>query len=360
MKILDKYLIKQFIQTFLFGLLAFTLLFVVIDMMENLDDFIDQNVNIKIIFHYYFVFIPEIIRLMIPVAVLLSALFTVGKLSTQNELAAIKASGVSLYRLMIPFIGTAFFISLFSIYFGGYVAPIANKQKVQFEKIYMNKGVVHGEGNVSFQDSKNRIVTMLYFNNIKREGVRVSIQEFDLNNITDLITRYDSQLIRFDTLSGNWLLLDGVKRTFDGDKETAVFFDKDTLTNLKFRPDDVVKKQAKLEELTLPELEEFANDQLQSGNDPTRVYIEYHSRFAFAFASLVVVLFGMPISANKRKGGMAVQFGKNLAITFVYLGFMKISQAFGKNGILNPLLTAWFANIIFLISAIYGIMRMQK
>lgn len=360
MKILDRYLIKQFIQIFLFGLLAFTLLFVVIDMMENLDDFIDQEVNIKIVVHYYFVFIPEIIRLMMPVAVLLSSLFTIGRLSTQNELAAIKASGVSIYRLMIPFLGVALVISIFSVYFGGFVAPQANKQKVQFEKIYMKKGVVHGEGNVSFQDTKTRIVTMLYFNNFKREGVRISIQEFNPNNITDLIVRYDSQLIRYDSLTGNWFLIDGVKRTFNSDKETAEFFEKDTLTNLKFKPDDVIKKQAKLEELTLTELEDFADDQLKSGNDPTRVYIEYHSRFAFAFASLVVVLFGMPISANKRKGGMAVQVGKNLAITFIYLGFMKISQAFGKNGILDPLLTAWFANIIFLISAIIGIIRMQK
>jgi len=88
--------------------------------------------------------------------------------------------------------------------------------------------------------------------------------------------------------------------------------------------------------------------------------IEYHSRIAFAFSSIIVVLFGLPISASRRRGSMAIHFGINLLITFLYLVFMKISQAFGKSGVLNPLITAWFANFIFLAAAIYNIRRVQK
>ncbi|MCW8802974.1 MAG: LptF/LptG family permease, partial [Ignavibacteriaceae bacterium] len=76
MKILDKYLIKQFLQTIIFGLMAFTIIFVVIDAMENLDDFIDQDLPASEILRYYFVFAPEIIKLMTPVSVLFAALFT--------------------------------------------------------------------------------------------------------------------------------------------------------------------------------------------------------------------------------------------------------------------------------------------
>ena len=130
MKILDRYLVKQFLQTILFGLLAFTLLFVVIDLMDNLGDFIDQNVPTQLILQYYVVFIPEMIRLMTPVAVLLASLFTAGKMANLNELTAIKASGVSLYRFMAPFIITSILISIFSVYFGGYIVPLANKHKI--------------------------------------------------------------------------------------------------------------------------------------------------------------------------------------------------------------------------------------
>src|SRR3989339_1227058 len=134
MKILDKYLVKQFLLTIIFGLLAFTLIFVVIDMMENLDDFIDQNVSMDIILNYYLVFSPEIIRLITPVAVLFAALFTAGKAANLSELTAIKASGVGLYRFMAPFVIAALFISLLSIYFGGYLVPMANETKIYIER----------------------------------------------------------------------------------------------------------------------------------------------------------------------------------------------------------------------------------
>ena len=88
-------------------MITFTLIFVVIDMMEKLDDFIDANTTWNIVVQYYFVFIPEIIRLMMPVAVMLGALFTVGKLSNQNELTAIKAGGISFYRFILPFLSTS-------------------------------------------------------------------------------------------------------------------------------------------------------------------------------------------------------------------------------------------------------------
>jgi lipopolysaccharide export system permease protein len=80
----------------------------------------------------------------------------------------------------------------------------------------------------------------------------------------------------------------------------------------------------------------FYRSQQRSGNDPTNTMIEYHSRFAFSAASLIVILFGLPLSANKRRGGLAVQVGINILIAFIYLVFMKISQAFGKNGAIDP------------------------
>jgi lipopolysaccharide export system permease protein len=76
--------------------------------------------------------------------------------------------------------------------------------------------------------------------------------------------------------------------------------------------------------------------------------------------SVIIVLFGLPISANRRKGGLAVQVGINILITFIFLVFMKVSQAFGKNGALDPIVTAWFANIIFLAGAFITIPRMRN
>jgi lipopolysaccharide export system permease protein len=359
-KIIDKYLFQQFIQTIFFGLMTFAVIFVIIDLMENLDDFIDENVPGKIIIQFYIVFIPEILRLMMPVAVLLASLFVAGKMSNQNELTALKAAGVSLYRFMTPFVITSLIISVLSVYFGGYIVPEANKQKVFIERTYMNRGVIKSGTNIFFQDSKSRIVSIGSFNVQIRQANRVSIQEFNPADVTQMVSRLDAVKMRFDTTSHTWKIYNGTKRTFTYGKESLEEFSLLDLNYLNFTPDEVVKKQTKAEEMTLPELEQFAEEQLRSGNNPRRILIDYHSRYAFAFASFVVVLFGLPISSNKRKGGLAIQFGINVLITFVYLVFMQISKSFGKNGLLEPILTAWFANIVFFIAAIINLYRTSK
>ncbi|MGE5435917.1 MAG: LptF/LptG family permease [Syntrophothermus sp.] len=360
MKIIDRYLVKQFLQTFIFGILAFTLIFVVIDMMENLDDFIDQNVSVDIVAHYYFVFSPEIIRLITPVSVLFAALFTASKSANLSELTAIKASGVSLYRFMAPFLITTFFISALSVYFSGYLVPMANKTKVNIEQTYLKKGIVYAGSNIFFQDSKTRIINIQYFDDSRNTANKISIQEFSANNPTQMVSRIDAEKMYWDSTKKDWQAIIGSKRTFKEDSQDAFYFDTLNLNYLSVHPKDILSKQQKPEEMNLTELKELSMTQQRSGNDPTNVLIEYHSRFAFAFSSLIVVIFGLPISANKRKGGLAVQVGFNIFVTFIYLVFMKVSQAFGKNGTIEPIVTAWMANMIFLAAALINLPRIKQ
>lgn len=360
MTLIDKYLVKQFLLTILFALLTFLAIFIIVDLMEHIDEFIDNEMSITIIVKYYMVFLPQMIRYMTPISVLLAALFVTGKLSDLNEVTALKASGMSLYRYMAPFIITAIFISLFSIYFGGYVTPIANKIKVGIERDYWNFGAIRSGNNIFFQDSKTRIVTISSYNVNSGQANIVSIQDFSPNTITQMLGRIDAKKMKFDSSSASWTLYDVVQREFTEFSETRSKYDEIKMDDLHFSPQDVIKKQIKNEEMTLSELDELAKEQLFAGTNPKRVQIEYHSRIAFAFASIITVLFGLPLSTNKRKGGLALQFGINLLITFTYLVFMSISQAFGKNGVMSPILTGWFANIVFFIAALLNIARAPK
>jgi len=359
MKLIDKYLIRQFLQTVFFSLLAFILIFLVVDAMENLDDFIDQNVPWINILHYYFVFTPEIIKLITPVAVLFGALFTAGKVSTLSELTAMRASGVSLYRFMAPFVVTALLISIISLYFGGYIVPMANKTKIYIEQTYLKKGLSFTGNNIYFQDTKTRIVSIQYFDSKFNWANRVSIQEFNPDNLTEMISRIDAQKLEYDSLSGLWFARNGVKRSFTDKSQSAEYFDSLKLADLNFKPIDLTKKQEKPAEMDLGELSDLIDSQKRAGTNPIVAQIEYHSRFAFAMTSVIIVLFGLPIATKKRKSGLAVQVGINILIAFIYLVFMKISQAFGKNGALDPLLTAWFANILFIVGTFITLPRMK-
>jgi len=360
MTILDRYLIKQFIQTIIFGLAAFTLIFVVIDMMENLDDFIDQNVKFFTIFKYYLYFIPEIIRLITPVAVLFAGLFTTGKMANLNEITAIKSSGISMYRFMTPIVIVTIFISLFSVYFGGYVVPEANKLKQEIEVNQLKKGITFAGSNFFFQDSPNRIINISYFDNNNLNALRVSIQQYRSDQPTKMSRRVDANRLNFDTLSNSWIAYEGTDRIFRDTTETFEYFTSKKMPEINFRPDDLEFKQKKPEQMNLSELNRLINDQIKAGMDPKSMIIDFHSRFAFALASLVSILFGLPISANKRKSGLALQFGINILITFIYLGLMKIFEAFGKNGAMDPILTAYIVNIVFFVAAIFNISKIKQ
>lgn len=360
-RILDRYLTKQFILSILFGVMTFVLIFIIVDLMENLDDFIDQQVPQKIIMAYYFYFLPEIIRLILPVSILLACLFTVGKLNNFNELTAIKSSGISLYRFMLPFIIIGFLISLFAIYFSGWAVPQSNAKKLEIEQKYMKKNLTYLGANIFFQDGENRFVNIGFYDQSSQLISRAGIVLIDRNDPTKLEKRFDCQKLQWDTTTQKWIGFEVTENLFLSDSTNKItYYEQYTFNDLQFRPEDILIKQKRIEEMNLTEIRQVINAQKRSGNDTTKLEIDYHSLIAFAFANLIVILFGLPFSADKRSGTVAFQFGMNLFFTFIYLAFMKISQSFGKNGLLNPILTAWFANIIFVAFAIVNILRVRK
>lgn len=361
MKILDRYILKQFIITTIFGLITFMAIFVIIDLMENLDDFLDNNVANPIIIQYYISFLPEIIKLMTPVAVLLASLFTTGKLASSNELTAMKAGGMSIYRYMLPIMAVVLMISVASVYFNGWIVPYANQHKFSIERKYLNKNLESSaRTNIYLQDGRKRIVYIAFFDRVSGNGTRASIQEFTDSTLHSIAQRWDGLQFSWDSTKQQWTMRIGQHRVVTNAGEIMTTFDELTFTDLTFAPTDIVKKVEKPEEMNYTELNSFIIRQQNSGNDVARWMVDYHNKVAFPFASVIVVLFGIPFSFGKRKGGIAIQVGISAAVVFIYMVFMKISNVFGYNGDLNPLLTAWLANIIFFTAGVINILRVNK
>jgi lipopolysaccharide export system permease protein len=361
MKTIDRYLLTQFLITALFALFAIVVIFIVIDMMENLDDFIDRQAGIEIVARYYFYFTPEIIKLMIPVALLLSAMFTTGRMSAFNEMTAMKSSGVSLYRFLAPLVVLSLVVSLGGIYFNGWIVPDANKKKFDLERQYLQKHLQYfARDNIYIQDSRTRIISLGYFDATNNIATRVSIQDFSDTNLTYVVGRYDASQMIWNATTGEWTLTNGSRRAFDGDRETLESFPSLTLGKLHFKPDDIRKKQEKPDEMSYPDLEQFIDNQRRAGQDVSRWLVDFYGKVSFPFAGVIVILFGVPFSSVKRRSGLGVEFGIAVGICFVYMIFLKVSQAFGYNDYLDPLLTAWLANILFLLAAIILLIRVPK
>jgi lipopolysaccharide export system permease protein len=107
-------------------------------------------------------------------------------------------------------------------------------------------------------------------------------------------------------------------------------------------------------------LKQFIENQRRAGQDVAQWLVDFYSKISFPFATVIVVLFGVPFSSVKRRGGVGVQLGISLLICFIYLILMKVTQVFGYNGDINPLLTAWAANIFFLIGAAIVLLKVPK
>jgi lipopolysaccharide export system permease protein len=361
MKLIDRYIVRQFLATAAFALLAVLVVFLVIDSMEKLDDFIDHQASWSIILLYYFYFVPEIIKLIIPVAMLLASLFVTARLSTQSEWTAMKSSGISLHRLMAPFLVVALIISLASVYFNGWVVPSANKKKFTIERVYLHKDVVSASGaNIYIQDTPTRILSLGYFDDIRNIASRVSIQDFDVADRTILLTRVDAMTMVWDTTQHHWTLQNGTRRWFTGNRERMEVFASQPAGPLHFDPEDLRKKQEKPDEMSYYDLQTFIKNQQRAGQDVSRWLVDFYSKISYPFAAVIVVLFGVPFASIRRRGGIGVQLGVSLLICFVYLIFMKVSDVFGYNGDIPPLLTAWLANFLFVIAAAVVMFRVPK
>jgi lipopolysaccharide export system permease protein len=365
---IDRYVAKQFIKTALFSLLAFSLLFILIDMVENLDDFMDENVPTHIIALYYVYFLPQIMGLMVPVAMLLSALFVVGRMSNSNEMTVIKCSGMSLRRFMFVFVFFGLAVSSGMLYFDGWIVPRINTLRVRLAQDYLKKDITQkNQYNMFFQDSNGRIVTLDYYDESTSIAREVSIQRFNSGDPTIMEHRLDARSMRWDAVHEEWVLFDVHERTFTNGftdnvahRENVAYHDSLRIGKLVISPSIIVKMQQKPEEMELMEFRDYIDRQKLAGSDIARLLVDFHGKIAFPFSSLIVVFFAVPFASVKRRSGLSVQFGISILICFTYLVTQKLSQVFGYNGNIPPLLAAWLPNIVFFLSGFVVITKVQK
>jgi lipopolysaccharide export system permease protein len=353
MKLIDKYIITQFIRNFLFALLCFIIIFILVDLFENLDKFIDNKLGLLVVFNYYLLFSPDIIRLITPIAVLLATLFTAGRMVTFNEIIGIKNAGVSMIRFMVPFLAIGAVITGISLYFNNWIVPQANKDKYSLESKYLGRyQPTIGFNRLYFQDSRNQIIIIEQYNEYNLTAKKVSILVYNPDNLIELKKRIDAEKMKWS--NNEWVLENAVERDFS-DRIEAIHTYKEIpagnllgISKINITPAQISKKQLKPDEMSYGELRDYIDNQAKGSQNVDKLRVDFYSKISFPFSSLIVIIFGISISTgSKKRKSLAMQFAISILVSFIYLGFVKISQTFGYNGDLDPLLTAWLANIAF-------------
>lgn len=367
MKLIDKYILRHFIQNFIFGLICFIIIFILVDLFENLDRFIDKNIGFTQVLIYYSYCVPDILKLILPVGMLLASLFTISRFVNYSELTAMRSAGISIYRYLFPIMIFGIFVTFTSIYFNGWVVPKSNRLKFEFERKQLGRNKISDvTQNLFFQDRLNRIIVINSYNNLTFSCDKASMLVFKTDTLQILSQRVDIDNMKWDSELNDWKALRVIQRTFNTDSEKMQFHDSIYLSKLfpddkiSLEPDKIYKKQLKPEEMILSEFSEFIANYEKAGQKVSKEKVDYYSIISFPFSSLITILFGVSIASNKRKAGAALHFGISIIVSFVYLGFVKISQVFGYNGDINPVFTAWMANILFFSVSVLNFYRLNR
>ena len=358
MRLLDRLVIGEFVRLFILFMLASPVLFILGDLTDNLDTYLDRGYATGQVVMGYVYQLPLFISWGLPVAALIATIFTVNNMTRHSEVAAAKAGGISFYRLYaaLPVLGillTALGLVLTEL------IPIGNRLRAEAfaeaegvdtrrlartDFVYRDlDGRVFGMRRLDVNDGEITGVTM------EREGNEPDVPSVHIFAPT----------ATYDTAQG-WTLQDGYLRLMAGpDVERAFRFERLRTRGFDEEPGQLADTQKDPDMMGYMELGQLIQILQRSGGDPLDLMVERAQKLAIPVAALVIILFATPLANSSPRGGAAYGVGASLGITIVYLMLFKVAGAAGASGALPPTVAAWLPNVVFAFASLYLIRQVQ-
>lgn len=354
LRLLDKYVLKELLWPFLFGVASFSSIFIASSMLFKMVKYITTyGAPASAVVKMFLFSMPEVINYTFPMSMLLATLMAFGKMSGSSEIVAMKSGGVSYYRILAPVMVVGLLVSMFSVVWAEKVVPPskAAARAVIEQEI---KGNIRPESQnhivvKTINNKEQRITYARSFNQDSGIMKGVTIEEFD-NNVLKRIQTAEYAIWK----DNSWVIKNGNVFTLD-EKDgvsSKVHFDEQVLP-LKVTPKAISWEQKDPEEMTLGELKAYVG-LLEKQHQPTGYYrTEAYMRFAIPLASFVFALLGAPLGTQRQRGGSSIGMGISVIVIFVYYGIMAFTTGLGKGGAMPPILAAMLPNILCLVSGIW-------
>ncbi len=347
-KILDRYIIRKFLGTYIFAIILLLAIVVVFDINEKLDSFVKAPLKATIV-DYFLNFLPYFANQFSPLFTFIAVIFFTSKLAGNSEFIAMFSSGMSFRRLLRPYMFSAAVIAAATFVLSAYVIPPANAKRINYTNTYVkNKRVDYGS-NIMLMVAPGEIAYMASYDNISRTGRRFSLEKFD--STKQMVSRVTATNIHWDTLY-TWRLYDYVRRDFrDGREVITRAHERDT--SIAFEPRDFLISEVDHETMTSPDLNEYIRRQKQRGVANIQSFeVERERRIAMTAAAFILTIIGMTLSVKKVKGGMGLNIGIGLVLSFSYILFMTITQTFAISGLTSAFVAMWIPNAIYTVIAV--------
>jgi lipopolysaccharide export system permease protein len=342
--ILDAYTLRRIAKPFAVVLCLLVGIFVIVDIFDHVHSFVDNEVPLVVILRYYVCYLPFILVLTSPIAMLLATLLAVGGLSRSNELMALKGSGVSLYRMLAPVLALAVVVSLVNVLIGELVLPAATRQRLLIKETVISRRptdvitpdpVYVTPGGTMFLARR--------LNSQTKTLEQVTVEEFDED--IGPTSRVDARSAVWE--GGQWVFYSGSSRRFTEAGEEVTTFERYESGYTEPVPSELDVRKLSPEEMAYRELKAYIVRLRASGNDPLNLDVQLQLKIAFPFVVIIMTLLGGTLAAGSRRTGFALSFAAALTISFFYFGVLQVGQVLGRQGILSPWLAAWISNIIF-------------
>ncbi|MCH8567557.1 MAG: LptF/LptG family permease [Balneolales bacterium] len=356
---IDRFIYVRLLMATLMVLGVLIFVFIIIDFSENSDSFTDRGATMAQIWgQYYWNYIPEMIRLVSPMAVFVAVLLVAGQMTDRLELTAIKGAGVSLYRFMLPFLVFSLGITAAVSYLDGFVIPGANSERIAFEREFLTRTSDRIDRSRLYrQESEQTIVTINYFDVRTQSAYQTRIIHFEGDQITQII---DAARMDWQEDTKKWRKIRSNRRVFNETGfDNFYHVERDTLLNIL--PRDIARTTSDIYQLTYPEILDYLASLRRSGVGGIALpQVQFYSKLFYPFGIFVISLIGLGISTQRRKGGRGVLLGIGLIISFFYLAFMKLMEPFGSSGQIDPLTASVLPHAVFFFISLLLIWRTPK
>lgn len=354
-KLLDRYISRQFLITFSSLVLGLPLLFIITDLTDNLDKYLGRGLELGPVALSYLYIVPQYILWAIPIAALVATVFTIGGLTRHQEIAAAKAGGISFYRLIAPILILSFIISLGALGLGELV-PVTNELRAELLGERQNRsGSLRT--NFVFQTEGGRVLSVRRLDPMENEMTGVVVEQEGDGTHPSLHQTAERALW---TEEDGWRLEQGYLRLIGAEgEETTIRFAGTRIPTLNETPEELLADPKDPAEMRYQEMTRFIRAVERSGGNARSMKVEQAQKISLPLAVLVIVLFGAPLATSSQRGGTAFGIGISLAVTMVYLLLFRIGKAVGASGTMDPFLAAWLPNLLFLIAGLVLLSRVR-
>ena len=357
-KIIDWYIIKKYLGTYVFTLGIFILVFIIFDVSEKLDDFLKHDAPFdKIIFEYYAGSIPFYLNMLSPLINFLAVIFFTAKMADQTEIVPILSGGITFKRFLKPYFMAASVIFVISLIFNLFIIPVSNQLKIDFENVYVNPKKDNSKMYTHMQLDKNTYVYIENFDNNTKIGYKFALEKFNGDELKEKLV---AEKITWDSVKKNWRIENFSVRKIEGLKEAMIYGTRKD-TTLDMRPLDFELYDNIYQAMNMRELNDRIEKEKTRGTGVmVDLLLEKYKRWVYPLATFVLTLMGVSLSSRKVRGGIGLPLGLGIFFSFTYILSMQFANMFSLKGGLPPLIAVFIPNVIFGALGVYLLAKAPK